>query len=358
MGNFAIPAVVAVFVGCGLAVLAFVPFVAISYRRRGQMTLWRTASWFAALIYAMSLWTYTLLPLPDPTDVTCAPMQLRPFQFVADIFDYDTSSLSALVSNPAVLQATLNVVLFMPLGWFLRQLAGRGLVVATISGALVSLLIELTQFTGVWGLYSCAYRVFDVDDLMLNTLGAVAGSLIALLVLPLADETLPSSADSRDPETPRPITATRRLIGVACDVLIVWLSSWAVLIIFSAVEMLAGQSPVDEPGFWVRVSAFALPFVAQLVSVLTTGVTLGERIVFITPAGHSLPRPASRLLRFIVGIGGYTVLFSLDLPIAGLLLSILVIVSFVMVFTTRNHRGLACAVAQMDIADARAGRTV
>ncbi len=34
-----------------------------------------------------------------------------------------------------------------------------------------------------WGIYECAYRLADVDDLITNTLGALIGALIAPLVL-------------------------------------------------------------------------------------------------------------------------------------------------------------------------------
>src|SRR5690625_6943244 len=105
MSSFVIPAFVAVLVGCGLAVLAFVPFVAISYRRRGGLTLWHAFVWLAAAVYAMALWTYTLLPVPPADEITCAAVQLRPFQFVSDILSFDTGSVRALMTNPAVLQA-------------------------------------------------------------------------------------------------------------------------------------------------------------------------------------------------------------------------------------------------------------
>ena len=42
-------------------------------------------------------------------------------------------------------------------------------------GFLVTLSFETTQLTGLWGLYEHPYRLFDVDDLMLNTLGAMIG---------------------------------------------------------------------------------------------------------------------------------------------------------------------------------------
>ena len=52
---------------------------------------------------------------------------------------------------------------------------------------LVSLFFEITQYTGIYGIYNCAYRLFDVDDLLLNSTGAFVGYLIGpifLLLLP------------------------------------------------------------------------------------------------------------------------------------------------------------------------------
>src|SRR5699024_5101530 len=275
MSSFVIPAFVAVLVGCGLAVLAFVPFVAISYRRRGGLTFWHTLMWLAAAIYAMALWTYTLLPIPSADEVTCAAVQLRPFQFVADIFSFDTGSVRALMTNPAVLQVVLNVVLFAPLGWFVRQLAGRGVIVATLTGLAASALIEVTQITGIWGLYPCAYRVFDVDDLMMNTFGAILGSLASLLLLR-------RRKDLEEVDAPRPITATRRLTGVLCDLLIWGLFNWTVSIISMFFMTVLGDGAITEPDPIVAFIGFALPFAAQLYSVLSRGVTLGERLVLIT----------------------------------------------------------------------------
>lgn len=349
MTSFFAPAFIAVFVGCGVAVLAFVPFVAVSFRRRGGMTFWRTVSWFAAAIYAMALWTYTLVPFPQPSEVECSPLQLRPFQFVDDILGFDTSSISALMSNPAVLQATLNVVLFAPLGWFIRQLAGRGVVIATISGLVVSGFIEFTQLSGIWGVYECAYRVFDVDDLMMNTLGALLGSLAALLFVR-------RGKDGPDASVPRPVTATRRFIGIVCDIVISWVGSWFVIIGTLFFTMFRGDGGIAEPGDAVMNIAFLLPFLAQLVSVLSGGVTLGERLVLIGSAQTHLPVAISRPLRFLFGIGGYMLLTQWPFPGSGLILTMLIVTTFIMVFTTRSHRGLACAVARVEIVDTRAER--
>lgn len=171
----------AITLGLAVGVLLFVPFVALSYRRHGGFGFARFVLWAAALIYFMAIWTYTLLPLPDPDAVRCAGVNLDLFEFVTEIRDAVRRPGSTL-TDPAVLQIVLNVLLFIPLGFFLRVLGGRGVVVAGLVGLGVSGFIEVTQLTGVWGLYPCAYRVFDVDDLLTNTLGAVVGSLMALVV--------------------------------------------------------------------------------------------------------------------------------------------------------------------------------
>ena len=77
----------------------------------------------------------------------------------------------------------MNIVLFLPLGAFVRRLLGQSHVVAGLAGLGTSILIELTQGTGFWGLYDCAYRFGDIDDVIMNTLGAVIGSLLASVLL-------------------------------------------------------------------------------------------------------------------------------------------------------------------------------
>jgi glycopeptide antibiotics resistance protein len=96
--------------------------------------------------------------------------QLNPLQFIADIRN---SGLTA------VLQIVANVVFFVPLGYFLRNLFGRKIFGTILAALGISLLIETAQLTGVFGIFECSYRLFDVNDLMWNVLGAVFGYLIA-----------------------------------------------------------------------------------------------------------------------------------------------------------------------------------
>jgi hypothetical protein len=69
----------------------------------------------------------------------------------------------------------MNLLFFVPLGIFARNLFGRRLSGTLIIAFLVSLFIETAQLTGGFGFYPCSYRLFDVDDLLLNTLGASLG---------------------------------------------------------------------------------------------------------------------------------------------------------------------------------------
>lgn len=337
---------VAVIVGFAIAIAAFIPFVAISYRRRGEMTLGRSLLWLAAVIYAMALWTYTLLPLPNPADMVCAGIQTTPGQFISDIFDYDVSGPSALLHNPAVLQVVLNVMLFMPLGWFVRHLGGRGVVVSTITGFLASALIETTQVTGIWGMYECPYRVFDVDDLIMNTVGALLGSLVGLLFWK-------RSKRGPDAAKPRPVTGTRRLLGILCDLGVVWMISGGVMVLTLAVALLDGRDEMLIPAAVFQMAAAVLPLVVQLVSVLAGGVTLGERAVMLTSTPGRIPAFPARLLRFLFGIGGFLLLQLWGASNAGLAMFVLGVVSFIMVFTTRGHRGLPLVVSDMRLHDRR-----
>lgn len=217
MDNDVVSGAIAVVVGLALAVVLFVPFVWLNYRRDGRLTVSRTLLWVAFLVYAMALWTYTLLPLPDSTDIVCRAAQTRPLQFVDDIRAYDTSSVRALLTNPALLQVALNVVFFVPLGVFLRALWGRGILWSAVAGFAVSLFIEMTQYTGVWGIYSCAYRFFDVDDLLVVGLLAF-GSAAAVNIWQIVAED--RTVDTVDADLTEQVSLLVPLVATALVVLV------------------------------------------------------------------------------------------------------------------------------------------
>ena len=72
----------------------------------------------------------------------------------------------------------LNIWLTVPLGLFLVLLYPNNTVVIFLCGIFISLLWEITQLTGVWLLAPCAWRTFDIGDLLTNSIGLTIGMLL------------------------------------------------------------------------------------------------------------------------------------------------------------------------------------
>ena len=154
------------------------------------------------ILYLAGLLIFTLLPLPSDPVAACAAIihwdnftPLGSFVAVADQFR-DGESLRGTLYALSIL---LNIALFVPLGalaettWRIRRMrrAPEGApadgsrlarsiphrrVLAWVAiGCVVSCLIELTQYTGLFGVVPCSYRVVDIDDVIMNTLGTYAG---------------------------------------------------------------------------------------------------------------------------------------------------------------------------------------
>ncbi|MBN9176784.1 MAG: VanZ family protein [Microbacterium sp.] len=345
MGNEVYSAAVAIGLGVLVGTALFVPFVAVSYRRRGRLTLGRFLLWAAALVYFLAIWTYTLLPLPDADAYRCAGVNLDVLAFVDDLRSAHGPT------DVAVMQLALNVLLFLPLGFFLRVLGGRGILVAFVTGLGVSLVIETTQLTGVWGLYPCAYRVFDVDDLLTNTVGAVLGSVLALVV----PRRLRGSEVMDAAALPHPVTRGRRLLAMVCDGLGTLLVSGAVGIGAQVVlEYVVRDHAAVVDGTLAQVAANVVPIAIWGVMVLATGRTVGDAAVELRYRGGPVPQPLARPLRFVGGIGGY-LLLSL-VPGGWAALSwVFAAASLIATFATRQGRGLPGLLSGQDVVDARAG---
>jgi hypothetical protein len=338
---------IAVGIGAVVGVVLFVPFVALSYRRRGRLSGGRMLLWAAALVYFWAIWTYTLLPLPDPDSVRCAGVNLDILAFVDDVRGALTGPGNRLLDS-GLLQLVLNVLLFVPLGFFVRVLGGRGILVAGLSGLGTSLIIEFTQLTGVWGLYPCAYRVFDVDDLLTNTIGALAGSLIALLV-PRRHRGMPRLDTADDP---REVTRGRRFLAMLCDLVGIILTQGAVGLTVQLGLNALGRDDLVAAGTVASMSGSVVALAVWLVAALATGGTIGDLSVQLRYAGGPVPTPLARLLRFVGGVGGYVLLGVI--PGWGFLAWLFGVVSVILFFTTERGRGLPGQVSGQRLTDARA----
>lgn len=343
---------IAIGLGFILGFLLFVPFVWLSYRRRGGITGTRIAIWTSALIYFLAIWTYTLLPLPDPTTLQCAGTNLDPTLFVTEIREAIAEaggSLRALLTNAAILQLALNVLLFVPLGFFLRILFRRGWITSILVGAGISLFIETTQLTGVWGLYSCAYRVFDVNDMMTNTTGALLGSLLALMI-PLRWR---SPGVELPPETPRPVTKGRRLLAMVTNLVAFSIVLSALTILTRVIigigmgrEDLAYETPIASH------IAVAVTLGLWVVLTLGTGRTVGDHTVRLAYRGGALPQILARVLRLLGGVGIYGVILLLPGKWSGYS-TLFCLIALLFALFTRNGRGLPGLLSGQKLVDDR-----
>lgn len=330
---------VAIILGVGLALAGFVPAAALAYRRRGSFPLVRILLLLAAAIYAVALWTYTLLPLPDVGTYTCVGTQIRPFGFIDDILRARAEiGTRALLTSAVFLQVALNIVLFVPLGFFIRAFSGRGIVVAGTLGLATSLLIETTQLTGIWGLYPCPYRVFDVDDLIINTVGALLGSAISVRLV-----------RQHMSDAPAAITAGRRLVGMIADLLVILGSGTPFALAWRAWQLYGLEVPFEDlpatTEFWLL---WGPPIVLETVAVLGFGRTVGEWVVGLRATASSGVW-WRRVVKLLTGVGGLTVLLMTDFPGSWLLLFVFVAATVVTLPRTDEHRGLSNMLAGMRV---------
>ena len=343
----------------GLAIFAivFVPLLLRQIRRYGRVSALRVLGAAAVSIYGVALAAYTLFPLPsDTTQVCVAPLQLVPFHFVDDIIREGAGQpFLAAITSDAVVEYLFNIALFVPLGVIVRRYFSRGAGVATAAGFVVSLLIESTQYTGIWGIYSCAYRFADVDDLIANTAGAVLGAFIAPRIL----SWMPGDSDLRPRRlTARPVTARRRWLGMLFDWALFSLLGNVLFVLFVSVPRSLGAT---VPEWVVAVVSTLLPglLVFLLPALRRSGASFGQRAVWLTVDwGDRGPALGRRLARASVPLA-WTVLLTLSsidprslLALCAVLAGMLAVAELIAVGVSRG-RGLGTALAGAHFVDSR-----
>ncbi|MER8027172.1 VanZ family protein [Glutamicibacter protophormiae] len=341
--------------------------LALQYRRHGRLSWRRTITTAAAALYGFGLFSYTMLPLPATRDAFCRPgvavAQLEPAHFLADFANvYAQLGLRGFATSFTLWQVLFNIILFMPLGILAVRWLRGNVFTAMVLGLAASLAIELTQYTGIWGLYTCAYRVADVDDLIVNTFGALLGAVIAYL--PVFSFLSAPREPRAEQAPPRPVTLARRALA---DVFDSSFTGAAVFVIAAAVnlaEQLGG--PVVDPGLaGIWVPAVVVFFVFLLPSLAPGRATLGQRCAWIRVTGPRGRRAAAAWragLRTILGFGGITFLFQLttglneipDAPWLGTAAMLYAVASALCFVLIPGARALAGVLTGTGFADRRA----
>lgn len=123
------------------------------------------------LIYICFVINLTLFPIPFSEGTIEIEKQVSTLEHNFQIFYFLNNFLDITVIG--------NILLLMPLGFYIllfnKEIKGSYYLISVF---LLSLIIELTQFFISYRV-GYVYRTFDVDDLLLNTTGAMIGYFIA-----------------------------------------------------------------------------------------------------------------------------------------------------------------------------------
>ena len=155
-----------------LALLAVLPIYLWS--RRDRLASRRTLLELATIVYLDILLSLTLLPLPlPPYDLQagdCAFVLIVPFGTI-------WPAIQTPLNSPEWHFLAGNVLAFVPVGILvplLRPTDRRPWLTVLVVGSGLSLAIELGQLVGSL-MVGFNYRQADVDDLIVNTMGAGTG---------------------------------------------------------------------------------------------------------------------------------------------------------------------------------------
>lgn len=283
----------------------FVPWLIYTYRKYGYLSVSKTIITFSFIFYFLSALCLVLLPFPETRD-TCslqAPdtvhYNLHPFQFVTDILKdsgivlTNPSTWIYIPKQPAFFQAFFNFLLLMPFGVYLRYFLKKRKYWkrAFLFSFLLTLFYEVTQYTGIYGIFNCAYRIFDVDDLILNSVGALLGFFLAPVVwalFPSHEKVTAKAAEMVEKDIVKPLSI---LLALAIDLFIAQI----ILFIISAVT---GYSGMFE--FLVKIALYMLLF--GVVPNLTNGATLGMKFMRFTMVSENGKSIVSQSWRRCVAI--------------------------------------------------------
>ncbi|OUO90694.1 carbohydrate kinase [Gordonibacter sp. An230] len=267
-----------------IALAITLPYLIHQHRKADSVPWLRTLVVYSFALYLVCACFLVLLPLLANCSAVvlyAQTPQLVPFNFARgflteNAFFCDAYSLFPTFRNPYAYKALFNVLLLVPLGMYLRCYFRRSWRQTLLIGFLVTLSFEATQITGFWGLYEHPYRPFDVDDLILKTLGAMVGFWAAgpaLRVLPdirlIAMETREAGVRA---------SATRRALSFAIDLAFAFASM--TVLIFAQLFVAFNPHTTAESFLFVRwIGWFPLVLFFGIVPVAFKGRTFGQMIL-------------------------------------------------------------------------------
>lgn len=257
-------------------------FFIYEYRKYGTFILTRAIVLYSFVFYLLCAYFLVILPLPTKEAVaqmTGPKMELHLFA----TWEHFRQNTVLVLSDPSTylpamrqsvfLEPVFNLLLIVPFGIYLRYYFRFSFIKTVIASFCLSLFFELTQLSGLYFIYPRPYRLFDVNDLLTNTLGGA----LSFIIEPVFTFMLPTRArmDEISYEKGKTVSLTRRLVAYLID--------WGFLSVLTFIITLLLQAAfkigsITSSGGWIFIEVI-LYF--MLVPYLTNGRTLGKRIVRI-----------------------------------------------------------------------------
>lgn len=226
-----------------------------------------------------------LLPFPSFSEAFCLQRsqlgywQLTPFNIFNDIQDYaqrkQLHGLMGVLYNRAVLQGVFNIFLILPLGFIGALIFNWSFKKALIVGLLTTLSFEVTQGSGLFGLVPCPYRLFDVDDLWLNTLGFILGWAFTLMFR----ESFNEWVNNGNKSLASPMDLVKRLVALVIDIVVLIILMFSTNWNFDVVAQFASQFSINKSVLGVSVNTLISIMYFVIVPYLFKGKTIGLWIV-------------------------------------------------------------------------------
>ena len=175
-----------------VAFLFTLPYMLGEYHKNGSISFFKTIVIYSFVLYLMNAYFLVILPLPSKDALVSLPSvsyNLHPVHFINEILNTTSFHVSDFptyfptMKNPVLYEAIFNIFLTLPFGVYLHYYFNKDLKRVVLYSFLFSLFFELTQLSGLYFIYPKPYRVFDVDDLLLNTFGGFIGYFGGSLLL-------------------------------------------------------------------------------------------------------------------------------------------------------------------------------
>ena len=302
-----------------LALLIILPHTIISYSRQKKINVrWETYI-YSFVLYLICAYFMTMLPLPSDGYFDVIPPFKDQIQLIPFNCFFETNLLRSPVASAVII---FNLFLTVPLGVFSRFLFGFKFGKTMLTGFLFSSLCEITQITGLFFIYPAPYRIFDIDDLIINTLGAAVGYLI----FPLIFRILPKVKDeSHQVAQGSEASFFQRCAATISDIIIIFITSMALVVCIPPIRTMLGGSytlfriPIFL-GIFIGVGAlYSFILADHMLGYKLTGLKLlqkgGKRVSRLRAAMRSVV-----IYALVVGIPlGVTFLLSLNTEYAGIL---------------------------------------